>query len=153
MEKLALTEDFIWDVRAFVYEHFASTARAPGVDDTGMHFGRSVEEAAAAYQELDRRHALFLERGTTTIRMANPFSAVPTAFLVHALGKTYWANCAWDGLGIPAALHADATIEATCAESGRPITLMVHDAQAASHDERVHFLVPFRRWYDDLVFT
>ena len=58
--------------------------------------------------------------------MANPFSGVETPFKVHANGKSYFANCAWDTLGIPAALHVDAEIEAACAQSGEPIRLSGH---------------------------
>jgi hypothetical protein len=61
--------------------------------------------------------------------------------------------CGWDALGIPAALHCDAVIDATCAQTGQPIQLRVENQQIVSHDERLHFLVPFKRWYDDLVFT
>jgi hypothetical protein len=146
-------EDLIWQVRAFVYERFASTTRPPTVDETAEHYGLSVNQAATLYDELHRRHALFLEPDTTRIRMANPFSAVPTTFRVHAQGKAYWANCAWDALGIPAALATDATIESVDAENRQPITLHVQNGQLISHGEKIHFLVPFRRWYDDLVFT
>ncbi|CAG0949198.1 hypothetical protein ANRL3_00106 [Anaerolineae bacterium] len=146
-------ENLIWDIRVFVYQHFASTTRPPTIDETAIRFQINVEQAAMAYQELNRRHALFLEPGTHTIRMANPFSAVPTRFLVHARGNTYWANCAWDALGIPAALNCDATIETRCAETEQPITLKVQNNQVFSQDERIHFQIPFRHWYDDLVFT
>ena len=146
-------ESLIWDVRAFVYQHFASIARPPSLDETATRFQIRTKQVAAIYEELHRRHALFLDVGTLTIRMANPFSGVPTTFHVHTQEAAYWANCAWDALGIPATLHCDATIEATCPESRQPISLSVHNAKAVSHGEVVHFLVPFRRWYDNLMFT
>ncbi|MBI5301338.1 MAG: hypothetical protein HY868_04305 [Chloroflexi bacterium] len=147
------SDDLIWQVRAFVYEHFAATTRPPTIDEAATRFGLTPEHAATIYVELGQRHAIFLDPGTHNIRMANPFSAIPTSFQVHANGKTYWANCAWDSLGIPAALHTDATIEAMCAENQQPIALRVQNGQVVSGDERVHFLVPFRRWYDDLIRT
>ncbi len=146
-------EDLLWEVRAFVYQQCAGTARPPSVEETAAHFHVGAEEAAAAYDELHRRHALFLEPDTSRIYMANPFSAVPTPFHVNARGQGYWANCAWDALGIPAALHADAMIETQCADSRHPIVLKVEDGRVRDHGERVHFLVPFRRWYEDLPFT
>jgi hypothetical protein len=148
-----LDEDLIWAVRTFVYHHFATTTQPPPVGETALQFQLSLEQAAALYQELHHRHALFLDPGTTSIRMANPFSALPTPFRVHSQGKVYWANCAWDSLGIPAALHAEATIETSCAESGQPVTLKVQNGQVVEQGELIHFLVPFRHWYDDLVFT
>ncbi|GIK42656.1 MAG: hypothetical protein BroJett011_64890 [Chloroflexota bacterium] len=146
-------ENLVWAVRAFVYEHFVATTRPPTVAETASHFHLRPDQVAALYQDLHQRHALFLEPNTLTIRMANPFSAISTPFQVHAQGKLYWANCAWDSLGIPAALHSGARIETQCAESGQPVSLEVQQGRVVDHGELIHFLVPFRHWYDDLVFT
>ena len=143
----------IWDVRAFVYKYFAETTRPPSVEDTAQHFNFSVEEAGELYKELHQRHSFFLEPETLNIHMANPFSGIPTDFKVHANGKTYFANCAWDMLGIPAALHCDAVIDAVCTESNEPIQVEVKNGQVTNSDLLVHFPLPFARWYDDLVFT
>lgn len=148
-----IDEDLLWAVRAFVYRHFADTARAPDTAAAAAKFGLDEARAAALYAELDKRHALFLEPGTSAIRMAHPFSAVPTKFRVHARGRTYFANCAWDALGIPAALNVSAGIQAACAQTGAPIGLNVQAGRVNDSGERVHFLVPFRYWYVDLVFT
>ena len=148
-----IEEAILWKVRAFVYRSFADTTRPPSVNDVAAAFDVTGAEAAAIFDELNRRHAFFLDPGTRNIRIANPFSGVPTAFRVHANRRTYFANCAWDALGIPAALHADATIEANCAESGASLPIAVADGHVAPSASFVHFLVPFRRWYDDMVFT
>jgi hypothetical protein len=97
-------ESLLWAVRAFVYQHFAATARPPDTAATASKFGLDEAQAAAIYAELHQRHALFLEPGSSAIRMAFPFSGVPTSSRVHARGRTYFANCAWDALGIPAVL-------------------------------------------------
>jgi hypothetical protein len=146
--------DFIWDVRAFVYAWFAEHTRAPDVADIAQHFDISPYQAGEALGALHEKHALFLEPGTVDIRMANPFSAIPTSFIVKAQGKSYWANCAWDCFGIVAALHApQASIESVCAASGDRLHLEISAGQVSSAGEVVHFLLPFRRWYDDLVAT
>jgi hypothetical protein len=171
----------IWDVRAFVYQYLADTAHAPSVDETARHFNISNEEAGELYRVLNDRHAIFLEADTVNIRMANPFSGIPTDFKVHANGKTYFANCAWDMLGIPVALHCDAVIDAVFTESNEKVKLEIKDGQIninrvtlsdsegslspanetlrsqeplpQSDTLLVHFSLPFARWYDDLVFT
>lgn len=143
----------IWDVRAFVYQHFADTTRPPSVDETAQHFNMSHEEASDLYKELNNRHAFFLEPESLSIRMANPFSAIPTDFVVHANGKTYFSNCAWDMLGIPAALHCDAMIDAVFTESNEKVQLEIRDGKVTNSELLVHFPVPFARWYDDLIFT
>lgn len=146
-------EDQIWQIRHFVYQHFGETARAPSTVETAAHFGLTHGQTVAAYEELHQRHALYLKPGTREILMANPFSGVETEFRVHAIDKTYFANCAWDTLGIPAALHTDAEIETLCAQSGEPVRVSVNNEQVQDAEALVHFLIPFREWYDDLAFT
>jgi len=147
-----LNNSLLWQVRAFIYNHFADTTLPPSVEDTAKHFNIEIEEAGAFYKELHNHHAFFLEPDTLFIRMANPFSGIPTDFRVHANGKTYFANCAWDMLGIPAALHTDAVIEAVCTESNDTVQLEIRDGQVSASSLLVHFPLPFARWYDDLVF-
>ena len=150
---IELPEQTLWDIRAFVYHHFGDTIHAPSLDETAVRFALTRDEAASAYDALHHRHAFFLKPGTHEILIANPFSNIDTTFRVHANGKTYFANCAWDSLGIPAALHVDADVEAVCSQSGEPVTLQIRDGQVSGSDVRIHFLVPFKHWYDDLVFT
>lgn len=146
-------ENILWQIRLFIYNHFADTTRPPSVDETAARFNISTEEAGEYYKDLNNRHAFFLEPGTLSIRMAWPFSAIPTDFKVHANGKTYFANCAWDMLGIPAALHCDAVIDAVFTESNEAIQLEVKDGKVSNSKLLVHFPLAFSRWYDDLVFT
>jgi hypothetical protein len=148
-----MNDSLLWQIRHFVYNHFADMTRPPGVEETARHFSIPTEDASALYQELHNRHALFLEPGTLNIRMANPFSGIPTDFKVHARGKVYYANCAWDMLGIPAALHSDAVIEAVCTESNEWVKLEVKDGRVTSPGLLVHFPLSFSHWYDDLAFT
>ncbi len=150
-----MNEPLLWQVRAFVYNHFADTTLPPGVDEAAQHFNIEIEEAGELYRELHNRHAFFLEPETLTVRMANPFSGIPTDFKVYAKGKTYFANCAWDMLGIPAALHSDAVIEAICTESNdaNAVQLEIRDGKVINSELLVHFPLPFARWYDDLTFT
>ena len=148
-----MNEPLLWKIRHFVYGHFVDTTHPPSVDQAAAHFNISVEEAGEYYKELNDHHAFFLEPETLSVQMAWPFSAVPTNFKVHINGKTYYANCAWDMLGIPAVLHTDAVIEAVCTESNETVQLEVKDGTITNSQLLIHFPLPFTRWYDDLVFT
>jgi len=147
-------DDLDWSVRTAVYSFSTERMRPPTIDEAATLLGVPHERAALAFQRLNQRHALFLEPGTLTIRMAHPFSGIPTPFTVQVNGRAYFANCAWDILGIPAALHADAEIEAHYADAANTaVTLTVRDGEVHGHDEVVHFPLPFQRWYDDLLRT
>ena len=147
------SESLDWTVRLFVYRYILDHERAPTFTEAADGLQLDPRRVRTAYERLHERHALFLEPGTVTIRMAHPFSGVPTPFRVHAHGHTYWANCAWDALGIPAMLRADAAVEAACGDSWKAILLRVEGDRVLGHGELIHFALPFRRWYEDLVFT
>jgi len=87
------------------------------------------------------------------IRMANPFSGVPTPFRVRAAGRSWYANCAWDAIGVCAALHCDGSIETTCADCDEPISLTIDDTRPSDRTLLFHSLVPARHWWDDIVLT
>jgi hypothetical protein len=148
-------DDLLWEIRAYVYHTFAATTLPPTAAAFADHFAILPAAAEAALLALHDRHALFLEPGTTRVRLANPFSAVPTPYRVTAGGLVYTANCAWDSFGVVVALGAaEATVSAPCAATGEPIHLTIRDGRPdRDGPEIAHFLVPFRHWYDDLIHT
>jgi Alkylmercury lyase len=146
------TPERLWEARAAIYAHFAATGRAPSVADMAVILGMKAEAVASLYRELHARHAILLDTDGTTIRMANPFSGVATGFRVTVDRTQYWANCAWDALGIPATLHRDAAITIEDPAGGTALALSIVGGQVVG-DGRIHFLLPFSRWYDDLVET
>jgi hypothetical protein len=147
-----LQDKLDWSARLFVYQFLVENQRPPTSNETASALGIAVELAREAYVRLHRRHALFREPGTSTIRMAHPFSGRPTPFRVHASGRAYWANCAWDMLGVPAALQADARIEGVYADTSEVAQLSVASGQVQGSGV-VYFALPYRQWYDNLIFT
>jgi len=129
------------DLRNRIYAEFVATGGPP----------TDVDEAAL--RRLNDAHALVLEGNTLSIRMLNPFSCVPSAWRVDALGRTWYANCAWDAFGVGVALHADAHISASCADCGGALEIDVCDRRPAQDDPIFHVLVPAAHWWDDIVFT
>jgi hypothetical protein len=121
--------------------------------EVATHFGIKPEEGASALRRLNDAHAIFLDPASGQIRMANPLSAVPTDYAVTVNNQILWANCAWDSLGIPAMLGADATIEAKNRVSGEKVSYSVKDGQLHAERGFVHFALPFARWYDNLIDT
>jgi hypothetical protein len=140
-------------VRNVTYRMFVELGRAPTAGEVAPEVDLSIGEVQDAWRELDSIHALVLNRATTEIRMANPFSAVPTAHRVHAAGRWWYGNCAWDALGICASLQTDGRIETSCPDCGEPIAIELRDGRV--DDERLlfHCLVPASAWWDDIVFT
>ena len=141
-------------IRNHVYASFVTSGSAPTPADAAAELELPEEELGAAYRRLHDAHALVLEPGTTRIRMLNPFSAVATPHVVEAAGRSWFANCAWDALGIPGALHTDGAVRSECPDCGEPLELEVREGKLVRGAELlVHFVVPARRWWDDIGFT
>ena len=145
-----------WQIRLYIYQFIVTQTQPPTAFETAAAFRTSLDDARETYQRLHDAHTLFLEPGTTDVRMANPLSGIATPFRVTVASRTLFANCAWDSLGIPAMLGADATIEAvyTGADGSQtPAHYAIVNGALRGDDGVVHFPLPFRRWYDDLIHT
>jgi Alkylmercury lyase len=141
------------EVRNLTYQMFVELCRAPSAEDVAGRANLSVPELEDAWRVLHHEHALVLNPATSEIRMANPFSAVPTAYRVQAGGRWWYGNCAWDAIGICAALHTDGHIETSCPDCGEAIAFDVRDRRPDDGRLLFHALVPASRWWDDIVFA
>jgi Alkylmercury lyase len=140
-------------LRNLTYAMFVELARAPSVVEVAAAAAAEPAEVQRAWHRLHDAHALVLKPGTSDLRMANPFSAVPTPHRVRAAGRWWYANCAWDALGIWAALHDDGRIETSCPDCGERLAVEVHDQRPDERGLLFHCLVPAARWWDDIAFT
>ena len=140
-------------VKVAIYREFAETGRAPGCERIAARAGLSPDRVRDSLQSLRAQRLLFLEPDGATIRMAPPFSGVPTYHVVEAGGVEYYANCAWDSLGILAALKRPGRVRSRCAQSGEPLDLVVGERGPEPSTWLFHCLVPAVGWWEDIVFT
>ncbi len=140
-------------VKLAIYQHFAALGHRPSVADIATRVGATVPQVREVFSRLRGQRVLVLEADGESIRMAPPFSGVPTQHRVTAGGVSYYANCAWDALGIPAALHGSAIVYSRCEQSLEPLELPVSDRGPEASDWLFHCVVPAAQWWDDIVFT
>jgi len=140
-------------VRLSVYRHFVLTGEAPSVQYTSDETGASVAAIAASLERLAAAHVLVLHPTTGRLWMAMPFSAIPTSFRVRAEGREWWANCAWDALGISAMLGLPAEITTSCSDCGDPLPVRTTGHGLSGETGVVHFAVPAASWWHDIGFT
>ena len=136
-------------LRNDVYRRFVELGRAPRFDELGP-----AGEVEAGMRRLHEAHALVLERDGSRIRMANPFSAIPTPHRVRARGRWWYANCAWDAFGILAALGEAGHVASSCPDCAEAIDLDIRGGELVDGGGHVfHVNVPAAHWWDDIVFT
>jgi hypothetical protein len=140
-------------LRNLTYKLFVELGRAPTIEEVGQTTGASLEVVRRGWERLHDEHALVLHAGAAEIRMASPFSAVPTAHRVRAADRWWYANCGWDALGVCAALHSDGDIETSCPDCGERVTIAIRHQRPDDPGLLFHCLVPAWRWWDDIGFT
>jgi hypothetical protein len=138
-------------VRANVYDATMRDGTPPRIADLAAGLDVPAEEIRESLQRLATARMLVLQ-GDGEILMANPFSAVPTPFTVVADGRSYYGNCIWDALGIPAMLRCDAVIDTSCGDCGTAARIEVRGG-AVHGDGIMHFAIRARDWWKDIVFN
>jgi DNA-binding transcriptional MocR family regulator len=146
--------DLDTQVKLAVYDITGATGRVPNSREVSQRIDVGESEVLAAFERLHAKRLLLPEPGDPgRIRMAPPFSGIPTPFPVEANGKQYYANCVWDAYGVAAALHCDAFGRAPDGHTGEPLTLEVKNGAPVLKSYVAHFAVPAAHWWDDLIFT
>ena len=141
-----------WKLRAELYHQFIQGAGPPSHSSLGAALGLDEAEVRDRLSVAAAHHLITLKGDAGFVWMAHPFSAVPTAFPVETLLGLFWANCAWDMLGIPAVLGVDGSTRTRCAESGQEMELGVFGGDVWG-EGCVHFLVPPRDSWNDIGYT
>jgi hypothetical protein len=151
---IGMSEEVDTTVKLALYRTIADTGAVLTSAEVAQATGMAENDVRGAFARLHAKRLLVPEPGDPSrIRMAPPFSGVPTAFPVEAQGKRYYANCVWDAYGIAAALHADAVIPASDGYSGERLTLEVRGGQPIAQPYVAHFAVPAAHWWDDIIHT
>jgi hypothetical protein len=140
-------------LRVFVYDELLDRGMPPRLTEIAAHFGVVPNEARSALAELRIGKTILVHPQSGEVWMAGPFSATETPYRVTLGHKQWWANCAWDMFGIAAIVGAALHVHTHCTDCGDPMDLVCDPAVPPNDEGVVHFLVPARRWYENIGFT
>jgi len=139
-------------LRQLVLRSYVERASPPDLAGIARALDIDLDTARQGLQRLHDAHRLVLD-AAGDIRMAHPFSSRPMHFVVASAQQKWWGGCAWDSVGIGAALDTEVLIATTCPDCGRPHALRSAPDRAPESDAVAHFLVPGPHWWDDVVDT
>ena len=141
-------------VRLQVLEIAKKSGHVPDATQVAKALARSAADVIDAFRQLGESHVYVVEPGDPSrLRMANPFTAVSTRFKVEVGNRTYFGNCVWDGLGIVSLLGGDGRVVTHCPDCREGLVLEVKDCRLVGSAGVVHFSVPARHWWDDIIHT
>jgi hypothetical protein len=139
-------------VRLAIYREIERSGSAPTLAAVASALKLQAAAVERAVHTLADAHVIVLHPASGEIKWAPPFSTEPTPFRVRAGRSAWFAPCAWDAFGIPAAIDADARIDARCGWSGEPVPCGVEHGNAYGSG-LVHLLVPAAHFWDDIAYT
>lgn len=148
-----MTEGFDNALRLQLYRDFVQSGAPPSTERLAQLMKARVEDVRAAMERLAAGKVIVLQPESREILMANPLSAVPTAYRVSTRDRSFFRSCIWDALGIASMLRPDAAVDTSCACCGEAMTLQVQSEQVAFEQGVVHFAIPAKRWWENIVFT
>jgi len=134
-----------------VYASFRDRSAPPSVAELADSLSVSYATVSSTLRNLADKHCIVLLPDTDSIWMAHPFSGIETDFVVTIDDRQWFANCVWDGLSI-LALFGDGSLDTHSPATGKPIRFEV-SAGVVHGSGIVHFLVPARRFWDDIGYT
>jgi len=143
-------------LRHFVYDELLSNGLPPSVSRIAQSFGVDTDEVKRELAALKLGKTILVHPETGEIWMAGPFAAGVTPYRIDRVvgpKQSWWANCAWDMLGVALIVNEPARLVASCCDCGEVLTLDSSPERGIDSDWLVHFLLPARRWYEDIGFT
>ncbi len=144
---------FDTQVRLSYYQDFVETGRSPSARRLAEILAVPEAGIRASLERLYAGKVLVLQQESREVMIAHPLSAIPTPHAVYARSKMFFATCAWDALGVFALLEAGGIAETSCPCCGESMTIKVADGHPLPAQGLLHFALPARDWWQNIVFT
>lgn len=152
-----MTDDDALDrsVREAIAAAIRMRGGVPRIADLVADLGVDEAVVNASFDRMIAAHVFIPERGSREIYAYDPFCLPPTDFRVRSNGREWWAICGWDALGIPAALGAAGTVDASCTDCGDLISIAVDRDGSATANVPAVLTVGVRaaEFWKDIYFT
>lgn len=132
---------------------FLDRLRPPTIRELAAHFGSDEASARRGLRALADNHGVVLHPHSDEVWVAHPFASSATSFVVRARGRSWWGNCAWCSLGVAHLAGGTATIETRLGALEEHATLRIDDGKLLDTDFVVHFPIPMRHAWDNVIYT
>ena len=143
------------EVRIAIARSIKTRGKVPTIATVAADMGLDPTIVDASFARMIEGHVLIPRKDSHEIYSYNPFCAEPTDFYVTAAGRIWFGVCAWDALGIPAALGEAGVVETHCRDCGEELVVEV-DAGGLTEVQTWTVMqvgVPARDFWKDIYFT
>lgn len=150
-----LEADLDREVRIAIARSIKTRGRIPTIAAVAADISKDVATVDASFARMIEGRVFVPKKGSHEIYAYDPFCVGPTDFFVTVGDRVWFAICAWDALGIPAALGEAGVVETHCADCGEELVVEV-DADGGTEVQTWTVLqvgVRPRDFWKDIYFT
>ncbi|KAJ4400885.1 hypothetical protein N0V91_008394 [Didymella pomorum] len=142
-------------VRGILTQQIAQRGQAPSNDELASLLSCTREEVDEALLALHSTHSLLLHPNSNKTEpwVVHPFSLYPSSCWVQTGSLGYWATCLYCGMGIAAALNADADIFTRFGGESEQCIVRVRDQDVLEEDLVFHLSTPIKEWWDNVIYA
>ncbi len=147
--------DFDREVRIAIAHAIRTRGKVPTIAAIASDMKRDIAAIDASFARMIEGHVFIPRKDSHEIFTYNPFSAEPTDYYVTAGSRVWFGICAWDALGIPAALGEAGVVETHCPDCNESLVVEV-DANGATELQTWTVMqvgVQARDFWKDIYFT
>ena len=147
--------EFDREVRIAIARAIRTRGKVPTIAAIASDMKKDMATVDASFARMIERHVFIPRMDSNEIYTYNPFCADRTDFFVTAAGRVWFGICAWDALGIPAALGEAGVVETHCADCNESLLIEV-DADGGTELQTWTVMqvgVPARDFWKDIYFT
>lgn len=147
--------EFDREVRIAIARSIKTRGKVPTIAAVAAELGKDIETVDASFARMIEGHVFIARKDSHEIFTYNPFCADPTDFFVTVAGRVWFGICAWDALGIPAALGEAGVVETHCPDCDESLVVEV-DADGGTELQTWTVMqvgVPARDFWKDIYFT
>lgn len=143
------------EVRIAIARSIKTRGKIPTIAAVATDMDKDVSWVDASFARMIEGRVFIPRRDSHEIYAYDPFCVGPTDFFVTAAGRVWFGICAWDALGIPAALGESGVVETHCADCNESLVVEV-DANGITEVQTWTVMqvgVPARDFWKDIYFT
>jgi hypothetical protein len=143
------------EFRIAIARSIMTRGQIPTIAAVASDMGRDIAAVDASFARMIEGRVCIPQKDSHEIYAYDPFCVGPTDFFVTAAGRVWFGICAWDALGIPAALGEPGVVETHCADCNESLVVEV-DADGGTEVQTWTVMqvgVPARDFWKDIYFT
>jgi hypothetical protein len=147
--------EFDREVRIAIARAIRTSGKVPTIAAIASDIKKDIGTVDASFARMIEGHVFIPRKDSHEIYTYNPFCADRTDFFVTAAGRVWFGICAWDALGIPAALGEAGVIETHCPDCNESLVVEV-EADGGTELQTWTVMqvgVPARDFWKDIYFT